>query len=203
MSLKPGLEEAYRAEHRNIWRDVVEGITRYGIRNYSIFMTGNELYSYFEVDDLDRAMAQAAQDPVNRRWQEHMADFFLTSPGIQDGSTVYPVEILHVAGATDSSAPYRRSASLEHLVEARQSEFQATAARGLAELQAQIRRLPVRNWSLYLIGTRVFEYVEAPEPETFLAQRADMPAYRAWRAGLEPLFKPNSRAALESVFYLE
>src|SRR5262245_3069999 len=98
MSVKPGLEGRYREEHRNIWREVVEGITRYGIRNYSIFMTGNELYSYLEVENLDRAMALAAADPVNQRWQAHMADLFLVSPGVGDGSTVYPSKLLQAEG---------------------------------------------------------------------------------------------------------
>jgi len=57
------MEERYREEHRNIWTEVVEGITRFGIRNYSIFMRGRDIYSYFEVEDLDRAVASGGRRP--------------------------------------------------------------------------------------------------------------------------------------------
>jgi hypothetical protein len=41
-----------------------------------------------------------------------MADFCLVTPGIQDGSTVYPVELLFAAGRVDASAALERAASL-------------------------------------------------------------------------------------------
>ena len=52
MKIKSGYELKYRLEHRNIWPEVEEGISKYGIRNYSIFMKELMLYSYFEVEDL-------------------------------------------------------------------------------------------------------------------------------------------------------
>jgi len=94
MLVKEGMEERYREEHRHVWPEVLEGITRYGIENYSIFMMGRMLFSYFEVEDLDRAMAAA--DPVNQKWQEHMAPLMDVGSGVQDGSTVCLEEVFHL-----------------------------------------------------------------------------------------------------------
>ena len=66
MKIKPGYELKYRSEHRKIWPEVEEGISKYGIRNYSIFMKELMLYSYFEVEDLDKTMTQLAQDSDNQ-----------------------------------------------------------------------------------------------------------------------------------------
>ncbi len=95
MKVKPGFEEAYRCAHANIWPSILEGIQRTKIRNYSIFMKGTELYSYFEVKDLDHAMAVLADDPENQRWQRTMAPMMDVGSGMKDGSSVYLNEILY------------------------------------------------------------------------------------------------------------
>jgi L-rhamnose mutarotase len=45
-----------------------------GIRNYTIFRHGNEVFGYFESDDLKRAGQYLAGQEVNRRWQDAMAE---------------------------------------------------------------------------------------------------------------------------------
>lgn len=96
MRVNTGLEEEYVRRHAAAWPELLEGIRRYGIRNYSIFMRGRELYSYFEVEDLAGAMAQAAADPVNQHWQAYMAPLMDVGSGVKDGSTVYLVEVFHL-----------------------------------------------------------------------------------------------------------
>jgi L-rhamnose mutarotase len=96
MLVKPGMEAEYAERHRNCWPEIIEGAQRAGIRNYSIFMRGRELFSYFETNDLEAAMAQIAADPVNQRWQAHMAPLMDVGSGIKDGSTTYLAEVFHI-----------------------------------------------------------------------------------------------------------
>jgi L-rhamnose mutarotase len=96
MQVREGCEGEYVRRHAEAWPELLQGITGYGIRNYSIFMRGRELFSYFEVDDLNAAMAMAAADPVNQRWQEYMAPLMDVGSGIKDGSTSYLVEVFHL-----------------------------------------------------------------------------------------------------------
>ena len=79
-----------------MWPEILEGITRAGIRNYTIFMRSREIFSYFEVDDLDRAMQMIRSDRANRKWQEYMAPLMDVASGVGDGSTVYLDEVFHV-----------------------------------------------------------------------------------------------------------
>ena len=96
MLVKEGMEERYREEHSNVWPEVLEGIQLYGIRNYSIYMMGRQVFSYFEVEDLDKAMAMAATDPINQKWQEHMSPLMEVGSGIRDCSTVYLEEVFNI-----------------------------------------------------------------------------------------------------------
>lgn len=96
MRVNAGLAEEYVRRHAAAWPELLEGIRRYGIRNYSIFMRGRDLYSYFEVENLAGAMTQSAADPVNQRWQAYMAPLMDVGSGVKDGSTVYLEEVFHV-----------------------------------------------------------------------------------------------------------
>jgi L-rhamnose mutarotase len=96
MVVKEGMEEVYREAHRHVWPGILEGARKAGIRNYTIFMIGRQLFSYFEVEDLEKAMAMIAADPVNQKWQETMAPLMDVGSGVKDGSTVYLQKVFHL-----------------------------------------------------------------------------------------------------------
>jgi len=72
LEVRPGYEEEYKKRHDEIWPEMVEALTKAGIRNYNIFRHGLTLFGYFESDDLEATRAALAQDPVNKRWGEWM-----------------------------------------------------------------------------------------------------------------------------------
>ena len=74
----------YRNWHSNVWPALQELNTAAGIRNYTIFMEGAELFSYFEVEDLDAAMAVLESSDVATKWQEIMA------PLMEDSHAINP-----------------------------------------------------------------------------------------------------------------
>lgn len=71
--LKAGLEQEYVRTHRAIWPEMKAVIAAAGIRNYSAYIDGCDLFSYFEVDDLDAAYAFLEQQPVAQKWQDTMS----------------------------------------------------------------------------------------------------------------------------------
>lgn len=73
--LRDGKEEAYEREHATVWPDLLQVLQRAGIRDWVIWRSGRHLFHLVDADDFAAAMAQLADDPVNRRWQEHMASF--------------------------------------------------------------------------------------------------------------------------------
>ncbi len=73
--LKPGAVEEYRRWHRQPWQEILDVTRRAGIHNYSIYLHGNELFSYLEVDDWQEAIRALNSEPVSAKWQELMAPF--------------------------------------------------------------------------------------------------------------------------------
>jgi len=74
LRVRPEKLEAYLDAHRHVWPELLVALRDAGIRNYTIFRNGNEMFGYFESDDLARAGAYLAGHEVNERWQDAMAD---------------------------------------------------------------------------------------------------------------------------------
>lgn len=74
LRIRPGRVDDYVEAHRSVWPEMLDALRSAGIRNYSIFRAGNEVFGYFEADDLAWAGRYLDAQDVNRRWQDHMAD---------------------------------------------------------------------------------------------------------------------------------
>lgn len=68
--LRPGRREEYLELHRAVWPGVEKTITECGIRNFTIFVTGDVLFASFEYvgDDYEADQERMAADPVTRDW---------------------------------------------------------------------------------------------------------------------------------------
>lgn len=72
LEVRPGYEEEYKKRHDEIWPEMLDALTKAGIRNYNIFRHGLTLFGYFETDDLKRTQAILAKSDVNAKWGEWM-----------------------------------------------------------------------------------------------------------------------------------
>jgi L-rhamnose mutarotase len=75
LRVKPDKVDEYVEAHRNVWPEMLEALRGAGIRNYTIYRAGNQMFGYFEADDLSRAAAFLAEQEVSARWQDAMADY--------------------------------------------------------------------------------------------------------------------------------
>ncbi|MEV6297254.1 L-rhamnose mutarotase [Streptomyces sp. NPDC051896] len=68
--LRPEHREEYLALHRATWPGVEAALRTANIRNYSIFLRGDTLFSYFEYhgEDFAADLATIADDPETQRW---------------------------------------------------------------------------------------------------------------------------------------
>jgi L-rhamnose mutarotase len=73
MRLLPGSEAEYRRRHAAVWPDLLADLRSAGARNYSIFLRGDDLFAYLEVDDFAAFTTAMADSEANARWQEEMA----------------------------------------------------------------------------------------------------------------------------------
>ncbi|MGZ4333893.1 MAG: L-rhamnose mutarotase [Gaiellaceae bacterium] len=73
LRVRPDKVDEYLDAHRNVWPELLAALRRAGIRNYTIFRNSNEMFGYFEADDLAAAAAHMEAQEVNARWQDAMA----------------------------------------------------------------------------------------------------------------------------------
>ena len=60
--------EEYERLHKAVDADVLAAHSRSGIRNYSIYRSGLDLFGYFESDDPEGAIEKLSQEPVMEGW---------------------------------------------------------------------------------------------------------------------------------------
>lgn len=71
--LKAGKAEEYVRLHARVWDEVLDMIEACNIRNYSIFLKGGYVFSYYEYvgDDYAADMRKMEEDPATKQWWEH------------------------------------------------------------------------------------------------------------------------------------
>jgi L-rhamnose mutarotase len=74
LHVRPDKIDEYVVAHRSVWSDMLEALRSAGISNYTIFRAGNNVFGYFEADDLEQARVYLAAQPVCTRWQDAMAE---------------------------------------------------------------------------------------------------------------------------------
>ena len=74
--------DEYVERHANVWPEMLDALKAAGVRDYSIFLHGIDLFAYLEVDDFDSFREGMAATEVNDRWQAEMAELIdpLTDP---------------------------------------------------------------------------------------------------------------------------
>jgi L-rhamnose mutarotase len=68
--VKPEKVEEYKLLHANAWDQVLKKISEVNIRNYSIFLMNEYLFSYYEYvgEDYEADMARMSEDPITQKW---------------------------------------------------------------------------------------------------------------------------------------
>ena len=74
LRVKPEKIDEYVEAHRHVWPEMLQALRDAGIRNYTIFRAGNEMFGYFEADDLRQTAEFLAAQEVSARWQDAMAE---------------------------------------------------------------------------------------------------------------------------------
>ena len=70
----PGMLDEYQKRHDAIWPELKEVLKAAGIRNYTIWNVGDDLFGYYECDNVAYAAKVQAESPVVDRWNEYMKD---------------------------------------------------------------------------------------------------------------------------------
>ena len=88
MKLKPGNEAIYKQKHDEIWPEMLENMKRDGVRSFSIYRNGLDLFAYMERDSAPDPEARPPE--LTWRWWEMMAPYMETN--VDFSPVQYPVE---------------------------------------------------------------------------------------------------------------
>ena len=82
-----GKREEYIIRHDEIWPEMKDVLSEAGIKNYSIWLTGNDLFGYYECT---KGVAHAAQTQANSevvdRWNVYMKDVMVMEMDPETGA---------------------------------------------------------------------------------------------------------------------
>lgn len=70
----PGMLDEYIRRHDEIWPEMTALLNAAGIRNYTIWNVGDELFGYYECEDIAFAAKVQAESPVVDKWNIYMKD---------------------------------------------------------------------------------------------------------------------------------
>ncbi|MFE0462586.1 L-rhamnose mutarotase [Kitasatospora sp. NPDC058965] len=72
--VRPDRIDAYEAAHREVPAELTAAIRAAGVREWTIWRSGTELFHLLECEDYARLLAELEQLPVNIAWQARMGE---------------------------------------------------------------------------------------------------------------------------------
>jgi L-rhamnose mutarotase len=86
LKVKEGFEDEYIRAHQQVWPELLDVVQDAGIHNYNIFIDGQDVFLYCEVDgtveDFVAAWKRIQATEVSRRWSEAMSKLLEPARGI-------------------------------------------------------------------------------------------------------------------------
>ena len=84
----PGMLSEYIRRHDEIWPEMTAVLNEAGIRNYTIWTTGEELFGYYECDSVEHSAKVQATSPVVDKWNEYMKEVMVMEIDPDTGTAV-------------------------------------------------------------------------------------------------------------------
>jgi L-rhamnose mutarotase len=97
MHVKEGEEEEYIRRHKAVWPEILADMEEAGVQQMNIFMQGQQLFLYMEVENYIAASRLLAERPDSVRWEEFMAPIMKDADGESyDPTNPYPESLPEV-----------------------------------------------------------------------------------------------------------
>ena len=90
LGIRPECIDEYKRYHARIWPEIEGAIRAAGIRNYSIFLSGEQLFGYYEYhgpdEEYETRMQRLAEAPRMREWWDLMEPMQIPDPARPEGA---------------------------------------------------------------------------------------------------------------------
>ena len=84
--VRPGMLDEYIRRHNAIWPELKEVLHQAGIRNYTIWNVGDELFGYYECEKgIEYAAKVQRESPVTEEWNKYMSDILIMDADPETG----------------------------------------------------------------------------------------------------------------------
>lgn len=85
--IKEGMLDEYIKRHNEIWPQMVQVLKEAGIKNYTIWNTGCEMFGYYECEKgVEYAASVQAKSSVVDKWNEYMKDILIMEMDPETGA---------------------------------------------------------------------------------------------------------------------
>ena len=82
-----GKVEEYKKRHDEIWPEMKALLKQAGIRNYTIWRSGHDLFGYYECEHgIEYAAKTQRESPIIERWNKYMEDILIMEMDKETGA---------------------------------------------------------------------------------------------------------------------
>ncbi len=210
--LKPEYQERYIALHAHPFPGLIRQLRASGLRNYSIFLHDDMLFSFYEYvgDDYAADMEAIAENDTVQDWWT-LTDSMQTSLGPDDSDQWWtPIqELWHGGDKTVATSDTQLTAQVRILQNGFLKPLREVYSEVGPDLEAALEEAHVQNYTVFGWKERLytyFEYTEAQFDEDYRQLRASSVMQRLQRemfsAQAEGATESRLQIAAEPVFYM-
>ncbi len=183
----PGTEAEYDRRHAEIWPELVDEIRESGLRNFSGFRRGTDVWYYTEAEpgvSVEDAFAIHGPKPANQRWNDYFRDVIAQITDGGGGLLYYDAVFRADAGQLDG--PFERGLFSLVIDPDRAADYEALHANPWPDLMEAIEASGFRNYNGFRRGAHVVYYGEFyPDMATVFGRMAELPVNARWGEAFE------------------
>lgn len=182
--LFPGTEAEYDRRHAAIWPELAAAIRDAGVRNYSGFRRGTDVWCYAECHpDVKTAFGKVGAAKVNDDWN----DFFrpiIAEKTQPNGDLIWFEEIFHANGG--GMGPFERGLFALVVHPDQIAEYDARHANPWPEMMRALDEAGLHNYTGFRRGSQVVYYGEFyPDMRTAVDRIGATDVNRRWKESFE------------------
>ncbi|MFP5343324.1 MAG: L-rhamnose mutarotase [Candidatus Limnocylindria bacterium] len=183
----PGTEAEYDRRHAEIWPELVEEIRESGLRNFSGFRRGTDVWYYTEVapgTSVEEAFAVHGPKPANQRWNHYFRDVIAQITD-DSGSLLWYDKVFESDGPA-LDGPFERGLFGLVIDPDRAADYEALHADPWPDLMEAIEASGFRKYQGFRRGAHVVYYGEFyPDMTTVFGRMAEHEVNARWGRAFE------------------
>jgi L-rhamnose mutarotase len=181
----PGTEAEYDKRHAEIWPELVEEIRESGLRNFSGFRRGTDVWYYTEADgDVADAFAVHGPKPANQRWNRYFRNVIAQITDDSGGLLWY--DKVFESDGPPLDGPFERGLFGLVIDPERADDYESLHANAWPDLLEAIEASGFRKYQGFRRGAHVVYYGEFyPDMTTVFTRMAEHEVNARWGTAFE------------------